>query len=55
MAGTPPFQVSEQLKVDAVNEGADIYYAFSILFIELVSEKAVWEKLTPHQVIVKVV
>ena len=54
MAGTPAFQAPEQLKVDAVNEGADIY-AFGILLIELFGEKAVWEQLTPYQVIVKVV
>ena len=54
MAGTPAFQAPEQLKADAVNEGADMY-AFGVLLIELFGEKAVWDKLTPYQVIVKVV
>ena len=52
-AGTPAFQSPEQLKAEVVNEGADVY-AFGVLLVELFGERAVWENLTPYQIIVKV-
>ena len=46
------FQAPEELKADAVNEGADIAIR---IWCSAHGEKAVWEQLTPCEVIVKVV
>ena len=54
MSGTPGFQPPEQLMAQVLDERADVY-AFGVLLIELYGEKAVWEGLTPYQIMVKVV
>ena len=53
-SGTPGFQAPEQLLAETIDVGADVY-AFGALLIELFGEKAIWEGLTPYQIIVKVV
>lgn len=53
MSGTPGFQPPEQLMAQALDERADVY-ACGVLFIELFGERAVWEGLTPFQIMAKV-
>ena len=54
MSGTPGFQPPEQLMAQVLNERADVY-AYGVLLVELFGEKAVWEGLTPFQIMAKVV
>ena len=53
-SGTLGFQAPEQLRAEAVDQGADVY-GFGAVRIELFGEKPVWEGLNPYQIIVKVV
>ena len=54
MSGTPGFQSPEQLMAQDLDERADVY-AYGVLLVELFGEKAVWEGLTPFQIMAKVV
>ena len=52
-AGTPGFQISEQLKSEGVSAKSDVY-AFAEVLTELYKEMSLWPKITPHQIMFNV-
>ena len=49
--GTSGLQAPDQVRVKAVDQGADVY-GFGAVLIELFGEKPVWERLNPYLTIV---
>lgn len=54
MSGTPGFQAPEQLQALEANIKCDVYGVGGVL-LELFGERPIWDKLTPSQIICKVV
>ena len=54
MSGTPGFQAPEQLQALEASIKCDVYAVGGVL-LELFGERPIWDKLTPSQIICKVV
>ncbi len=52
-AGTPGFQVPEQLKGEGIGPHCDVY-ALGGVITELFGEKMLWGKISPHTIMFKV-
>ena len=53
LTGTPGFQPPEQLRSESIGLTSDIYALGAVLLV-LFSEKPVWPKLSPYQIMFKV-